>query len=153
MSERKQGKVRPLVLGTLIGLLATPAVAEAPGLAMLMQNMQTYVHKVQLSLEARNSALAYFYVHELEETAAHIGANIETYDGHPVGALTESMLIPALERLESSIKSEDWDAGDADFTAAMQACNACHTATDHAMVRIVPAEGNPFAQDFSVHED
>lgn len=153
MSEREKHKLRPLVLGALIALIATPAAAEMPGLAILMQNMQTHLHKVQLSLEARNSALAYFYIHELEETAAFIGANIEEYDGHPVGALAESMLIPALERLETAVKDEDWDASDARFAAAMQACNACHTVTDHAMVRIAPADGNPFAQDFSIPED
>jgi len=153
MSEQRKIKRRSLLRGAMLALAATPAAAEAPGLATLMHNMQTHLHKTQLSVAARNSPLAYFYIHELEETAEYIGANIEEYDGHPVGALAESMLIPALERLESAVKAEDWDASEARFEDALQTCNACHAVTDHAMVRIAPAEGNPFAQDFSVTPD
>lgn len=139
------------LLGT--GLLGAPAAASAaaePGLASLMAQMQTYVHKLQLSVAARNAPLASFYLHELEETAEFIAENIEEYDDQPVGALTGQMLLPALEPLEEAVDSANWEAGDRSFSKLLEACNACHVASGHGAVRIVPASGNPFPQDFSV---
>lgn len=150
-------KIRTILGRAMIaGLLAfsgTAALAAEPGLAVLMERMQTYTHKLQLSVAARNAPLAGFYLHELEETAESIIENIATYDDQPVGALTQQMFMPALERLEDAVDESDWAAGDRQFSAMLEACNGCHVASGHGQVRIVPASGNPFAQDFSVQAD
>ena len=144
---------RLFLLGTLLSVFTAPAAAEEPGLAILMQRMQTYTHKLQLSITARNAPLADFYLHELEETAEFVIDNIPTYDDYPVGELTREMLLPAVERLEDAVKSGEWTASDQRFSETVAACNACHQVAGHGYVRIVPADANPFAQDFSVAED
>lgn len=132
-----------LVLGTGV------AHADGPGLAALMHTLQTHSHKLQLSVAARNGELAYFYLHELEETATEISVEIEEYDGYPIGSLTREMLLPAVESLEESVKARDWETSDARFAKLLKSCNACHLVAGHGFIRIAPAEGNPFAQDFS----
>jgi hypothetical protein len=137
----------------LLTAAALPAPAAEPGLAILMQQMQTYTHKLQLSLEARNPRLADFYLHELEENAEHVAENIERYREHPVGEMTAQMLLPVIERMEDAVEEADWALVDRRFGELLEACNACHLTTGHAAIRIVPATINPFAQDFSVQPD
>jgi hypothetical protein len=144
---------RAAVTASLIALFAAPALAEEPGLVVLMERLQTYAHKLQLSLEARNAPLAGFYIHELEETGEFIAENISHYDDHPVGELTRAKLLPAIERLEDSIEAAAWADSDANFLDLVRACNACHLVTGHGFIRIKPASGNPYAQDFAVVED
>jgi hypothetical protein len=134
-------------------LSAAPARAEGPGLAALMHILQTHAHKLQLSVAARNGELAYFYLHELEETAEAIASEIDEYDGYPIGALTREMLLPPVEALEEAVKARDWEASDARFAKLLKSCNACHLVAGHGFIRIVPAQGNPFAQDFSPRQD
>jgi hypothetical protein len=63
------------------------------------------------------------------------------------------MLLPMIEDLEDVVEAGEWTAADTRFADMLRACNACHVATHHGYVRIVPATGNPFAQDFSPAED
>lgn len=142
---------RGMVLtAALTCLSAAPASGDAPGLAVLMHQMQTYAHKTQLSIEARNEPLAHFYLHELEETSEYIADNIATYDDYPVGQLAREMLLPAIEALEGEIETGEWVAAAAGFQALLDACNACHKVTAHGYIRVAPASGNPYAQDFAV---
>lgn len=152
------GKPRNPASALLAGLLclvalAAPARGDAPGLAMLMERMQTYTHKLQLSVEARNEPLAHFYLHELEETAEYVAESIPHYDDYPVGPLVREMLLPRIEDLEDAVEAGEWTAVDTRFADMLRACNACHVATHHGYVQIAPATGNPFAQDFSAVED
>jgi hypothetical protein len=140
-------------LAVLVGLVAAPALGDEPGLAVLMERMQTYTHKLQLSIEARNGPLAHFYLHELEETGEFVARHIEHYDDYPVGRLLAEMLLPQVERLEELVDAGQWPASEAGFTDLVRACNACHLVTAHGFIRIAPAGENPFAQDFSVADD
>lgn len=143
----------PIALAGVLCLLAGPAQASGPGLATLMERMQTYTHKLQLSVEAYNGPLADFYLHELEEVAEDVVANIPAYDDYPVGDLTREMLLPAIEHLEDLVEARHWGAAAAGFDAMLEACNACHLVTGHGHIRIARAGINPFAQDFSPVED
>ncbi|HUG97760.1 MAG TPA: hypothetical protein VMQ83_01120 [Gammaproteobacteria bacterium] len=137
-------------LAMLICMTTMPAFGGEPGLAVLMERMQTYTHKLQLSIDARNAPLAHFYLHELEETSEFVADTIEHYDDYPVGALVREMLLPRIEQLEDVTDAVDWPAGDSGLTDLIGACNACHVATGHGHIRITPADSNPFAQDFAV---
>ena len=103
------------------------------------------VNGADLSIQGNNSPLAAFYLHELEETAATIIEAVGEYDGHPVSALTEHMLLPALSGLEVAIGAGEADEG---MVNLVEACNACHAATEHAFIVIGRAKGNPFNQVF-----
>jgi mono/diheme cytochrome c family protein len=137
----------------LTGLAATPALGDGPGLAVMMERMQTYTHKLQLSLAANNARLADLYLHELEEAAEYVVDNLPYYHDFPVGQLTREMLLPSIEALEDTLDEADWAESGAGFARLLDSCNACHAATGKGYIRIAPAAGNPFAQDFSVIED
>lgn len=145
-------RLRALGLALALCGLATPVLAEGPGLAVMMERMQTYTHKLQLSLAAGNARLADFYIHELEESVEYVIDELPLYRDFPVGDLTREMLLPAIEALEDAVDEGDWAATGAQFAKLIDACNLCHAATGKEYVRVAPAAGNPFAQDFSVVE-
>jgi hypothetical protein len=113
---------------------------NAEELVWQMGQMQRHLHKLDLSVQAGNEALAGFYIHELEAAGV-------VYHGHPVGAMTATQLPPAIEALEAAIAN----GGDADAAvgAIVDRCNACHEATGRAWLRMTRASGNPFNQDFA----
>ena len=117
-----------------------------PGLAGYMSNMQRYLHKLDLAVQAGNGQLAGYYIHELEETVEETAASVPEYDGHPVGRLTADMMPPAIEALEKAL--EGGDPAEA-MAGLVSACNACHAVTEHAYIKIRRAGGNPFNQDFT----
>jgi hypothetical protein len=147
------GPCRSLVFAALLGLVATPVFGEPPGLAVLMERLQTYTHKLQLSIAARNQPLANFYLHELEETSEYVADNIERYDQYPVGQLTREMLLPMIEQLEEVVATGPWEMSELRLKDVVFACNACHVATGFGFIRVAPARSNPFAQDFAVADE
>ena len=130
--------------------MALPAVTTYadgdPGFAALMGKMQTYLHKLDLSVQAGNTELIGFYVHELEEAVEEVTEGIDTYDGFPVGELTGAVMTPAIEALEDAV--DDSAAVDNAMNSLVDACNSCHDATDHGFISIKRAESNPFNQTF-----
>ena len=114
-----------------------------------MGSMQYFSHKLDLSLRARNRELVDFYAHEIEETI-EATTEIEAYHGKPVGELTEAMLAPAFERFEQAVDDQagDWKAIDSQFDALVDACNACHQATEYGFINIERTDVNPYMQSF-----
>lgn len=114
----------------------------------LMGNFQVFTHKAGLSIRAGNPELADFYMHEIEENLEATG-EIEEYDGHPVGELAVGMLTPAVENVGSNLDSGDMEGAMAAFNMMINACNACHLATEHGFIKIVDrSTENPFMQAF-----
>ena len=105
-----------------------------------------YLHKLDLSVQADNSKLASFYVHELEEISEQIAEEIESYDGFPIGDLTESMLVPQAEAMEEAITTGEARQS---FKRLIDTCNGCHAATEHGHIRITHFTNYPFNQEFS----
>lgn len=123
--------------------------AEAPELAEYMASLQRYSHKLGLSVEARNTAAADFYLHELEEMSETIVDEVPRYEGHAVGELTATMLVPTVEAVEKALAGEDWDRVDTRFDEMVQACNQCHVSTEHGFIQIeADVQENPFNQSF-----
>jgi hypothetical protein len=133
-------------------LAAAPVRADDGDLLALMGVLQTLSHKLQLSLDADNVPLAAFYAHELEETAEAVEA-MESYDDHPVGALTSGMLTPRIEAVNRVLREER--ASDRlpqahhAFDAMIEQCNACHAITGHGVIVIERNPANPYAQSFA----
>lgn len=102
-----------------------------------------------MSVEARNSELARFYLHETEEVAELIRDDIPEYEGLPIGPLVDSMLMPRIEQLEELLDAPEWPAVDRALSAAVTSCNACHEATEHGFIVIEFEPGfNPYMQSF-----
>ena len=142
--------MRPLL--PVLGLLAlsAPQAAASEGeieLVRYMSSLQYFAHKTGLAIDAGNARLAGFYAHEMEEMIERVEA-VEEYDGHPVGDLTRSILVPAFEDLEEAVDSGDPGRMSAGFDGLVKQCNACHEATDHAYIRIRKTAGNPYLQSF-----
>lgn len=114
-----------------------------------MTTLQHWSHKTALALEARNAALADFYLHEMEETIETLQEEAPTYEGHAVGDLTEKMLVPSVEALDGALDDRAWPTVDKRVQALARACNQCHAATGYGFIRVdlqdVP---NPYAQAF-----
>ncbi|MEX0648442.1 MAG: hypothetical protein WEA56_03625 [Balneolaceae bacterium] len=124
--------------------------AKAPALHVIMGNMQTYLHKLSYAVENEQKNLTDFYLHELEELSTDIIQQIPIYDGFPVGDLVSVMLLPVLEETEEALEENDWDLINERSSAVIQACNNCHSSTDHGFIKITGRAGqNPFNQNFS----
>lgn len=139
------------LLSTVLGLLLTGNLQADgdPDLVRIMADMQRHLHKLSLSLDHDNQPLAAFYHHELVE-ALEAAEAVESYDGHPVGQLSRTMLQPAVERLKKAL-----DSGvgtDEALDGVIRACNACHQVTEHGFLRIQRSEDNPFMQLFEPPE-
>jgi len=154
---------RPLILLLLLVLGISACTAdgeeaadEAPEeaeLAVHMANLQRWTHKTTLALDARNPALADFYLHEMEETVETVQEKAPTYEGYRVADLTDQLLVPRVEALDEALDEQAWPTVDERVNELAQACNQCHAQTDHGFVRIdledVP---NPYPQDFAPSE-
>jgi hypothetical protein len=144
--------MKTLARSALVSLLAAAAFAPAAvadeALVGLMTAIQTHTHKLQLSLDHDNAALAAFYAHEVEELVEEIGG-ISEYDGYPVGQLAGAMLGPVIERLSEALSSGGGTAAaNRELDALINACNACHIATDHSYIVIARNSTNPYLQSF-----
>ena len=145
--------IERLIATLLTATLCTAALAseqdEDHDLIGNMGSLQYFSHKLDLSIRARNRELVDFYAHEIEETI-EATTEIAEYHGKPVGKLTEDMLAPAFERFERAMNDEggDWNAIDGRFGEMIDACNACHQATEYGFINIRRTEANPYMQSF-----
>jgi nitrate reductase beta subunit len=112
-----------------------------------MKQLQYFAHKLQLSVEADNKKLAAFYAHELEEVIEKV-ESVPSYDGHPIGEMTKTILLPAFEELEQSIKTQPRDALLKSFDKLVDSCNKCHSLTRHEYIVIKKNSSNPYMQSF-----
>lgn len=120
-----------------------------PELADLMSTMQYHTHKLALSVEASNTELSEFYLHELEEATETVISSVQTYEGHDIANLTESMLEPGFEPVHEALENEDWKEAKEQLFNLTESCNSCHQSTDHGFVVIKPGfDNNPYNQDF-----
>lgn len=133
---------------TLALAAGTVVAEEEPDMIGTMSQMQLFLHKISLSVDADNRELADFYAHELEETI-EAAESIEAYHDIPVGQLTESMLVPSFEAFEEALDGDDPEKVASSMGNLIETCNACHQATGYGFIRIAPSDANPYMQDFS----
>lgn len=141
-------KIIPTFLAAAALLAFAPLQAdEEPALVENMGAMQYFLHKLSLSVAARNAELADFYAHELEETIEE-AEEIKEYKGKRIGQMVGSMLVPPFEALEDAIDSGDWAEVDARLSSVIESCNLCHQQSGFGYIRIAPTTQNPFMQSF-----
>jgi len=120
-----------------------------PELAAYMGDLQHHTHKLDLSIQAENAALAEFYLHEVREASEQIEQLFPQHDGVPVADLVRAMLDPRLVALRSAVESERWDEARSGLSDLIASCNACHAAAGHGFIQVEPTSANPFNQSFA----
>ena len=115
-----------------------------------MTALQYFMHKVGLSIRADNLPLADFYLHEMEEVLVEVG-EVESYNDHPIGKLSNSMLEPSIHELEEAVDSGSSDRALTAYKVVIGACNACHLATEFDMIKVEDrSTENPYMQSFGM---
>ncbi len=121
-----------------------------PELALLMGDLQRLTHKLALSADAGNAELAAFYLHESQEQLRKIQSEAPEYENIPVALLIDRLAHPTFAPMQEAVTAKDVKRMREGMNAIVHACNACHTATQHAFIRITPGtEVNPFNQSFA----
>lgn len=151
MPLRNSSKLIPVLALLLVAAPLQAADAEEPGLIEHMRALQYFSHKLQLSLDHDNPALARFYVHELEEAIAAV-SDVDSYGGYPVGRLNNTVLKPVFTQLEGALKRDDLARTKQQFDKLIDACNQCHVMTEHAYIVIRRNPDNPYMQSFAPPE-
>lgn len=137
----------PAAISTLTHMANESATPE---LALLMGDLQRLTHKLALSADAGNAELAAFYLHESQEQLRKIQSEAPEYENIPVALLIDRLAHPAYAPMQEAVTAKDVNRMREDMNAIVQACNACHTATQHGFIRITPGtEVNPFNQSFA----
>jgi hypothetical protein len=123
---------------------------KTPELALLMGDLQRLTHKLALSADAGNSELAAFYLHESQEHLRKIQTEAPEYENLPVALLIDRLAHPSYAPMQAAVTAKDAKLMREGIHTIVQACNACHTATQHAFIRITPGtQANPFNQSFA----
>ncbi len=141
-----------LALAAVAGAQLAPVEdsTATPELALLMGDLQRLTHKLALSADAGNAELAAFYLHESQEQLRKIQAEAPEYENIPVALLIDRLAHPAYAAMQEAVVAKDKKRMLAGIDSIIQSCNACHTATQHAFIRITPGtEVNPFNQSFA----
>ncbi|MCX6839139.1 MAG: hypothetical protein NTX35_15210 [Verrucomicrobia bacterium] len=141
-----------LALAAVAGAQLAPVeeTTSTPELALLMGDLQRLTHKLALSADAGNTELAAFYLHESQEQLRKIQNETPEYENIPVALLIDRLAHPAYVPMQEAVAVKDAKRMREGIHAIVQACNACHTATQHAFIRITPGtESNPFNQSFA----
>lgn len=124
---------------------------EVPELALYMGTLQTYTHKLSLSIDAKNEILAAFYAHEAGALLEDIQEEIPLYEGIPVALYIDRMGKEPIEQLKEALKEEkpDYEKINHAMDSVVNACNQCHVSSQFSHIRIKRNPFNPYMQDFS----
>lgn len=115
----------------------TPEPNE-PELAVQMEYIQRYTHKLGLSIDGENRELAEFYLHELNERVKTVIDEVPYYEGYQIAEFTKALLVPRLEPLDQQVEKENWAEAYKQFEEMIKTCNSCHKATNHGFIEVTP---------------
>ena len=114
-----------------------------------MRGLQIYSQKLGFSIQAKNGPLSDFYLHEFEEAIEEI-ESVHKHDKMPIGDTAKTIIRPLIEPLKNNIENHSWLRAWEGYESLIEGCNRCHTATEHAFIKILPASGaSPYNQDFA----
>lgn len=149
--ERPDGPDSPPPLGADAArpVAADPRLAALeerfrPGLHALMVDLQFRHANLWFAGEAENWRLADYHMHEIEELTGDILELHPTYDGIPVADLLNALLMPTVEQLAAVVDDGDGPAFEMAFDRFTAQCNACHQASDRAMIVVQRPRTPPF---------
>jgi len=107
----------------------------------VMADYQRYADKIHFAGTAENWELAGWYLWKLRKASWVVAdgsvteyRSVKKYD---IAALTQTMLWPVLNHLDSAVEAKDPAAFQKAYETLVNTCNACHHATQHGFVKIV----------------
>lgn len=142
--------MKTIILAALLGCIVTQVHASEEKVRLVdkMSALQYFMHKTGLAIRGGGLELADFYLHEIEEVLDEV-AEIESYNGQPVGQLSREMLGPSFHELEEAVDDPDPDKALKAWRVVLDACNACHRATGFGFIVLEDrSTRNPFMQRF-----
>lgn len=132
---------------TMVGGAGVAAEASEPPapprpylMVDVMAHFQRFADKLYFSGKAQNWPLAGGYLWKLEQAALPvIEGRVEVYrsDRFDAQPLMKAMLIPGIRAVGDAIEKKDAAAFARSYSGLVDSCNACHAATDLAVVKIV----------------
>lgn len=121
-------------------------------LAVYMGRMQLYMNKLWYSGENENWELAEFYVEETEECMEEIEHCDEVEEGVELNKAIVDWGLNPLKEVETAVKQKDKKVFFQKYDMMVANCNSCHTATQHAFIRIQKPDHPAFTnQDYTPH--
>ncbi|MBL8002896.1 MAG: hypothetical protein JNL05_13150 [Flavobacteriales bacterium] len=121
----------------------TAPVAE-PEVAVHMARIQVYMDKLYWAGMAGNRELADFYRHEIKEVMEVVAGAGIVEDGIDVSANMRTIGIQAIDAMKMHLKEKGLDGFRDQYGALVVACNGCHAASAHAMIRVQEPTENRF---------
>lgn len=137
-----------LIFTAALAVSNATAGGKEEGLVSLMGNLQYFMHKTALSLDARNIELVKFYAHEIEENLEAV-ESWGNYDDFSIGPMAKEILTPEFEKFEAHVDAKDLNAADRQFNMVIDACNSCHKSTEKGYIRMERVTTNPYPQSFT----
>ena len=121
------------------------------GLDGIMLSIQTHHEKLYYACKEENWDLSSFLIHELEEGFEDVQKYHPIHDEIDLNNLVLNLALPAIKKLEVSIKDESKENFDSNFMKLTNACNSCHIATNHQFIKIqLPTTRRFTNQNFSI---
>ncbi len=127
-----------------------PPPPYKPGVGDLMtMTVQPRHTKLGLAGQLGNWAYAEYEQHELQEAFDRIARVSPKWRNYPIAELLPAMTKGPMGAVAEAIQAGDVGRFNKAYRALTDACNACHSGTNRAMVVIQPPSGTPFPdQDF-----
>lgn len=116
-----------------------------PGFDDLMTMLVQPRHlKLFYAAQEKNWELAAFQLRELRASFRRSGQTLPMYRTWDVNKSVETMINPAMDRLDKAIAAKDAAMFDKEFAAVTTSCNACHRLMEHAFLVVkVPQAAGP----------
>jgi len=124
------------VAGALRAGERSASEAYVPGFGEFMSATQVRHAKLWFAGDAKNWELAAFELDEIKEGLADATRLHPTHEGIPVADMIKANLDAPLSGLAKAIEAEDRSEFARAFDVLTAACNACHTASAHAFIKI-----------------
>jgi hypothetical protein len=129
---------------------AQPAPFNPQMAALMNMLIQPRHAKLGLAGKAENWPLAGYALKELRQGFVVIARAVPRWKGLPVPDLVDAAVERPMKLLEAAVKLKYKAQFDDAYGQLTQACNACHSTTDHSFVVIKDPDASSFPnQDFA----
>jgi hypothetical protein len=123
---------------------AQPAPFNPQMAALMSMIVQPRHAKLGLAGKAQNWPLAKYELIELRRGFVIVSKAVPRWKGLPVPDLVEAAVDDPMKLLEIAVQQQHKAQFDRAFARLTEACNACHSTTDHSYIVIKEPDGSAF---------